>query len=107
MRRAETSREPPIRSSLVLNRYVQFWAEYTEKVTATFCARHPKGLSGKRWLSPFRATIIMEGVEQLIDVREQALQHPDRRSVATATVFASTYAPRRSESMNSVNESLR
>jgi hypothetical protein len=25
-----------------------------ERVTATFCAKHPKGLSGKRWLSPFR-----------------------------------------------------
>jgi hypothetical protein len=24
-----------------------------EKVTATFCAKHPPGLSGKRWLSPF------------------------------------------------------
>ncbi len=28
---------------------------FSQKVTATFCAKHPPGRSGKRWLSPFAA----------------------------------------------------
>jgi hypothetical protein len=36
-----------------------------EKGTGTFCAKHPKGRSGKRCLSPFPALLVVDGYEQL------------------------------------------
>jgi hypothetical protein len=41
----------PIRPGMVQKRVQK--GDRFKKVTATFCAKHPSGRSGKRWLSPF------------------------------------------------------